>query len=132
MISKTNQEKQNFKFRAWNPDSKVMVNNNGEVLEFMSIWANREGVPEFPLVIMQFTGLKDKNGKEIYEGDILRFENHRDTIEFGWSTGNATDDGYGFIWSKSKELIIAQDVIDERYEIIGNIYSDPHLLNDDK
>jgi uncharacterized phage protein (TIGR01671 family) len=80
--------------------------------------------------VMQYTGLKDMNGKEIFEGDILATRpardgfRHIDSIELGWSR----DDEYGYIWANSKYVLRVQDLIDERYEVIGNIYENPELL----
>ena len=102
-----------------------------------------------PKTVGQFTGLYDKNGREIYEGDILRkstfVENDftetyldRDTIgvvRILPSCGTTicdcivyeTDDPYKE--KKMKERIKRAHVVGKRCEIIGNIYDDPELLN---
>lgn len=79
--------------------------------------------------LQQYTGLKDKNGKEIYEGDILRYPN------FGFDPSNG-DCPYriGLIEFKENMYTLSGDYIAEfemgDIEIIGNIYENPELLNE--
>ena len=76
--------------------------------------------------LMQYTGLKDKNGKEIYEGDILDFVHLYGVrpAPIFWRNGGfwvaVNDPGYEDRW-------IVPDP--EECEVIGNIYENPELLN---
>jgi len=76
------------------------------------------------LEIMQYTGLKDKNGKEIYEGDIIQVLDKEDYPEPLILIGKVDSDkwgtwvfGYGYL----------QD-FEGMYEVIGNIHENPELL----
>jgi len=73
--------------------------------------------------IMQYTGLKDKNGKEIYEGDILKLQPEEGMIV---EVVNRPElNGYGVI---DKEGWQGQLSNKSNHEIIGNIYENPDLL----
>ena len=95
-----------------------------------------------PETATQFTGLKDKNGKEIWEGDILKV--HIFTQELGeslgvregekefvaeiwyqelglWLQGNNEEDGGYMLWFNGMH--------EESIEVIGNIFENPALLN---
>lgn len=88
--------------------------------------------------IGQYTGLKDKNGKEVYEGDILR------NIYYQYSNDEVSNKGFkeeilkvvyrgcGFIFEKIKinEIEMPEDFKEELIEVIGNIYENPDLLKE--
>jgi len=105
--------KREIKFRTWTKTYKVMSNpfSLDKALEKKLVKFDISDVE-----IMQFTGLLDKNGKEIYEGDIIKMESDTPiVIEFRKGAFMAS------IYGGAEAY---------RFEIIGNIYQDSHLLND--
>lgn len=121
-----------IKFRAWAFASNTMfypdTDLGGEL--------NNGSLTVIPnTILMQYTGLKDKNSKEIYEGDILNLQ-HR-TVGCGKNTKyknfNCLVEYYkaGFIvsWPKDYGAYRFRDGdIFSKSEIIGNIYENPELL----
>ena len=110
-----------IKFRAWF-DNKMFYEGWNE-----DFFVTKELIFRYEKDIMQFTGLKDKNGKEIYEGDIM--SNGYDTfnIEFFDAKFHAT------FMPESKEDKVKQGYdYFNTMEVIGNIYENPELLNNAK
>lgn len=125
-----------IKFRFWNTELKMMFcKKNNELYGYLkgNFPGDREEFEK--LIFMQFTGLLDKNGKEIYEGDILkRFTEVNESFGFDlvkvqWNNdrcywelerGNNQASYWGHIsGSHARE---------GRYEVIGNIYENPELI----
>lgn len=102
-----------LKFRAWDRDNKLMVENVSHI--------QRDG-----LVVMQHTGLKDKNGKEIYEGDIVVSSN-------GAVEGQVVYQAPSFVIKRTPraKTWFTFDLAPSNrqfQEVIGNMYENKELL----
>jgi uncharacterized phage protein (TIGR01671 family) len=121
-----------IKFRAWNADRHIMFqvgDDFGTTDPLDPIVYFRQGQP---VILMQFTGLLDKNGKEIYEGDILKYQYYLEHGQWGevkdfpypviveWNLCQACFTPLS-LWTKYTEQL-------SRSEVIGNIYEHSHLL----
>lgn len=79
--------------------------------------------------IMQYTGLKDKNGKEIYESDLLRlYFDVKELADWLWLQLTDEQKKNGYLDIEVKIPDIYQNALPEKIEIIGNIYENPELL----
>ena len=128
-----------------------VMDNNGMVLEgsdyYIRDWAEKIDTGFYgcnykvrPSTVGQFTGLTDKNGRKIFEGDILKIIHKYqspfddDTKEYTDITTDAVffdDEGLCFSYGKSPFLCVVDNVTAE-YEVIGNIHDNPELLEDNK
>jgi uncharacterized phage protein (TIGR01671 family) len=73
-------------------------------------------------ILMQYTGLKDKNGVEIYEGDVVSVDRHRGAI--------AWDDSRAAFTLGTVQFAPTYPIASKYLEVIGNIHENPELLND--
>jgi hypothetical protein len=114
-----------IKFRCWRDGYMCSYWPNWRFVENGLYWEEKDADPdkigEGKPVLLQFTGRYDKNGKEIYEGDVLGYENNKSstyTSVVRWDEQFASftsGDNTPFNW----KLNI----------VIGNIYENPELLN---
>ena len=128
-----------IKFRAWNESICEMVDLHkitplalSDTMNTQLAIQNMDGLfipfsSQFDL--MQYTGLKDKNGKEIYEGDIVNHPRRVFIIDFGRYL-----DGHGLSHSGFFMKVInetdsnTRTGLDGSLEVIGNIHENPELL----
>ncbi|MCW6059763.1 YopX family protein [Clostridium sporogenes] len=92
---------------------------------------------EIECVLLEYTGLKDKNGKEIYEGDIVSIEIKDKTIKNKIiASSNEVveykDCKFGVVWGWHRDFIGLDGFYNTTFEVIGNVYEDPKLLQEDK
>ena len=125
-----------MKFRAWDKIDNTMIK---DILETPSRYSFATGPDPFkffldqPLFcVMQYTGLKDKNGVEIYEGDVVSYSEHY-IGDHRYSSGKGVikfDNG-GFYISESElsPELCREEIENEHIEIIGNIYEDSELVD---
>lgn len=134
-----------IKFRAWHKEQQIMfpireaiwfkMDSQSWVNESHQVPTNRlHGYDGETIELMQYTGLKDKNGKEIYEGDIFEIGWRKESLE---QLVYVDFDKAGFVIRLCKtpaneqpiyNLVYARTFEMRDVEVIGNIYENPELL----
>lgn len=127
------------RYRAWHCELGAMMsiknmwfqNNMLEELELNNAAAN-DYITAYPdeVELMQSTGLTDKNGKEIFEGDILSIETDEENakVEVSWDSKHAL---FVFESKKYNEKEALGELFEDSsypFKIIGNIHTNPELL----
>ena len=131
-----------IKFRAWDKENKVMINaifvGLGKVYGMTKTFKPSKELED--VILMQYTGLKDKNGKKIFEGDIVIASK----MPYYWEFVKSVNKGLVVYNNHTASYRIKLDnyhssTIGEsdtvkfnpvsKYEVIGNIYENPELLD---
>ena len=110
-----------IKFRAWDASQKYMAYQGTPDLESIQSFMHHFGDKK----LMQYTGIKDKNGKEIYEGDIFKIGAEKEVFEVRFEHGCFMAFCNGKPYGLIGELQICF------IDIIGNIYQNAELLQAD-
>ena len=154
MAKKIEEQTREIKFRAWDKKHKRFLNHNDVEtrvdIKTSHVNSTQKGAftlfDDIDLIFTQFTGLKDKNDKEIYEGDIVK-HTYRVWMDSG-SCGQARYSNTGEVFycvelgafeikrqgggSPNFTLFVCDKMPDgsepETNEVIGNIYENPELL----
>ena len=128
-----------IKFRCWDTENKEMLevqeldyedSYNGQPMIRTTMYSDYFDTED--MILMQYVGLKDKNGKEIYEGDIVKFRFKDDREEFpdliGYIEYQTTFTAFRIMSNQGSFKI---DITEIKFiEVIGNIYENPKLLEE--
>ena len=128
-----------IKFRCWDTENKEMLevqeldyedSYNGQPMIRTTMYSDYFDTED--MILMQYVGLKDKNEKEIYEGDIVKFRFKDDREEFpdliGYIEYQTTFTAFRIMSNQGSFKI---DITEIKFiEVIGNIYENPELLEE--
>jgi len=128
-----------LKFRAWDDEAKKMYSpedleqpdvpedTKKTIYSYLSFGVlciyDFRGKEPVEFVPLQFTGWYDRNGREVYEGDVLQMQGMLHQVI--WS-----DETAGFvILSHDGMIMMGGDYLTDSIEVVGNIYEDPNLVS---
>lgn len=130
------------KHRAWDEENEMMLYEDYLCTKEMSLYEQKRKIGDFwkmalwhEWIIMDFTGLKDKNGNEIYGGDILKIiaisaKSPRMKWEKREYIGEVKYTPPAFNIYPDNKILLVDGLYRKELEVIGNIYENKDLLNE--
>lgn len=118
-----------FKFRAWDPAIQSMLDFQADALRekiWMFIMLNNS--KSYGEVLMQWTGFYDSDGKEIFEGDVLRNFRDEESWEVQWNKGHGCWYLHLLPGTKVSTALPLWEIEGDEAYVIGNIYENQELL----
>ncbi len=120
-----------IKFRVWDKDNNKMLHYDNDIVPCLTLNGVLQDCSKevssnvsYKYELMQYTGLRDKNGVEIYEGDIIEFEYfHNNELSIVKEE---------VVFSMGQFSIYGDPLRDYNHNciVVGNIYADKELLNE--
>jgi uncharacterized phage protein (TIGR01671 family) len=110
--------KREIKFKLYNKHVNRQV--SAPACYYMSVNDDGSMAVMNNIAVCQFTGLTDKNGKEIYEGDVLSVDNYKVLIKFIGGQFVGYNSNYAITETQNRNWL--------QWTVIGNIYENPELL----
>jgi len=122
--------KREFKFRVWDKERKGFLHQidiDSDIIYVDTRWYIHGGhALDDNYVMQQYTGMRDKGGTEIYEGDIIKYP-----IPVGWSTNSLHRENYRVDEVKFITGCFIPDIwrtVVDDCEVIGNVFENSELL----
>ena len=105
-----------IRFRVWSNLRKEMIVNPPLKYNYGKWILNFADIIMEDIVLLQFTGIKDKNGKEVYEGDVVHLKD---------ISGSGSERNFGLKEIKWGDVGFPESLLTEDIKVMGNIYQNP-------